>query len=53
MFPEDAENILIIYEPVEARSNESKNWRKKQIGYIHKQCLEKARSMIKDKVDGI
>jgi hypothetical protein len=47
MFPEDAKNMLIIYEPVEGRSDTSKNWRKKQLGYVHKDCLEKAASLVK------
>jgi len=47
MFPEDANNMLIIYEPVEGRSDTSKNWRKKQLGYVHKNCLEKAASLMK------
>ncbi len=42
MFPEDAKNMLIVYEPVEGMSNDSKNWKKKQLGYIHRECLEKA-----------
>lgn len=46
MFPEDAEKMLIIYEPLEGRSDQSKNWRKKQLGYIHKTCLDKARSRV-------
>jgi hypothetical protein len=41
MFPEDANNILIIYEPVEGMSDTSKNWKKKQLGYIHRSCLQK------------
>ncbi len=49
MFPEDSKNIFIIYEPVEGMSNESKNWKKKQIGYIHRACLDKANSMLKIK----
>ncbi|NJD76898.1 MAG: hypothetical protein FIB08_07370 [Candidatus Methanoperedens sp.] len=49
MFPEDAKNMLIIYEPSEGMSNESKNWKKKQIGYIHRACLAKANSMLKIK----
>lgn len=49
MFPEDAKNMLIIYEPLEGMSNESKNWKKKQLGYVHKACLEKAGSVIKAK----
>lgn len=44
MFPEDAKDMLIVYEPVDTMSNESKNWRKKQFGYIHRTCLEKASS---------
>ena len=51
MFPEDAKKMLIIYEPVEGMSNESKNWRKRQLGYIHRACLEKAGTMIKTKRD--
>jgi hypothetical protein len=49
MFPEDAKNMLIIYEPQEGMSDESKNWKKKQLGYIHKTCLKKASSMLKIK----
>ncbi len=49
MFPEDAKNMLIIYEPTEGMSNESKNWKKKQLGFIHRNCLEKAGSMLKIK----
>ncbi len=49
MFPEDAKNMLIIYEPLEGMSDESKNWKKKQLGYIHRACLEKANSMLKTK----
>lgn len=44
MFPEDTKNMLIIYEPLEGMSNASKNLKKKQLGYIHKSCLEKASS---------
>jgi len=56
MFPEDAKNMLIVYEPVEGMSNESKNWKKRQLGYIHKACLEKAGSknnMSDDSVSGV
>ncbi len=49
MFPEDARNMLIIYEPAEGMSNESKNCKKKQLGYIHRACLEKANSMLRTK----
>jgi hypothetical protein len=49
MFPEDAKNMLLIYEPQEGMSNESKNWKKKQLGYVHKSCLKKANSMLKIK----
>ncbi len=49
MFPEDAKNMLIIYEPSEGMSNEAKNWKKKQMGYIHRACLGKANSMLKIK----
>ncbi len=49
MFPEDARNMLIIYEPSEGMSNESKNWKKKQLGYIHRACLRKANSMLRIK----
>lgn len=42
MFPEDAKNMLIIYEPIEGMSDESRNWKKKQLGYIHRSCLQKA-----------
>jgi hypothetical protein len=42
MFPEDAKNMLLIYEPVEGMSDESRNWKKRQLGYIHKSCLQKA-----------
>jgi hypothetical protein len=49
MFPEDAKSMLIIYEPQECMSDQSKNWRKKQLGYVHKACLEKANSMLKIK----
>jgi hypothetical protein len=49
MFPEDAKNMLLIYEPQEGMSNESKNWKKKQLGYVHRSCLEKANSMLKIK----
>ena len=48
MFPEDSNNMLIIYEPVEGRSDASKNWRKKQLGYIHKDCLGKAAFVLKE-----
>ena len=44
MFPEDAKNMLIVYEPLEGMSNESKNWKKRQLGYIHRACLENAGS---------
>jgi hypothetical protein len=47
MFPEDAKDMLIIYEPQEGMSNEARNWKKKQIGYIHKTCLNKANSMLR------
>ncbi len=47
MFPEDAKNRLIVYEPVEGLSNESRNLKKKQLGYIHRACLDKAGSTIK------
>lgn len=49
MFPEDTKDMLIIYEPQEIMSNESKNWKKKQIGYVHRACLERAGSMLKTK----
>ena len=49
MFPEDANNMLIIYEPQEGMSNEARNWKKKQLGYIHKTCLKKANSMLRIK----
>ncbi|VVB89934.1 Uncharacterised protein [uncultured archaeon] len=49
MFPEDAKNMLIVYEPVEGMSNESKNWKKKQLGYIHRACLGKAHSTLRIK----
>ena len=49
MFPEDAKDILLIYEPVEGMSNESKNWKKKQLGYIHKKCLTQANTMLRIK----
>ncbi|HMB45922.1 MAG TPA: hypothetical protein VKL21_08875 [Candidatus Methanoperedens sp.] len=45
MFPEDAKNMLLIYEPIEGMSNESRNWKKKQLGYIHRSCLQKASSL--------
>ena len=48
MFPEDSKNMLIIYEPVEGRSDASKNWRKKQLGYIDRDCLGKAASVLKE-----
>ena len=48
MFPEDAHNMLIIYEPQEGMSNEARNWKKKQLGYIHKACLGKAKFIAKD-----
>lgn len=47
MFPEDANNMLIIYEPQEGMSNEARNWKKRQVGYIHRTCLEKASLMVK------
>lgn len=53
MFPEDAKNMLIIYEPVEGMSDESKNWKKRQLGYIHRACLEKAGSSLKYRSDDI
>jgi len=56
MFPEDAKNMLIVYEPVEGMSDESKNWKKRQLGYIHRGCLEKAGSknnMSNDSVSGV
>ena len=49
MFPEDTKDMLIIYEPQEVMSNESKNWKKKQIGYVHRVCLDRAGSMLKTK----
>ncbi len=49
MFPEDAKDMLIIYEPQEGMSDESKNWKKKQLGYIHKTCLNKANSTLRIK----
>ena len=49
MFPEDAHNMLIIYEPQEGMSNEARNWKKKQLGYIHKACLGKANSLLRIK----
>lgn len=49
MFPEDAKNMLIVYEPQEGMSNESKNWKKKQLGYVHRSCLNKANSMLRIK----
>lgn len=45
MFPEDAKNMLLIYEPVEGMSDESRNWKKRQLGYIHRSCLQKAASI--------
>ena len=45
MFPEDAREMLLIYEPVEGMSDESKNWKKRQLGYIHRSCLQKAASL--------
>ncbi len=45
MFPEDAKDMLLIYEPVEGMSDESKNWKKKQLGYIHRLCLQRAASL--------
>jgi hypothetical protein len=45
MFPEDAKDMLMIYEPVEGMSDESRNWKKKQMGYIHRSCLLKAASL--------
>ncbi len=56
MFPEDAKNMLIVYEPVEGMSNESKNWKKRQLGYIHRSCLEKTGSknnVSDDSVSGV
>jgi len=41
--------MLIIYEPQEGMSDESKNWKKKQLGYVHKTCLDKANSMLRIK----
>ena len=49
MFPEDAKEMLIIYEPREGMSNDARNWKKKQLGYIHKACLNKANSMLRIK----
>ncbi len=49
MFPEDAGKMLIVYEPQEGMSDKSKNWKKKQLGYIHKACLKKANSILKIK----
>jgi hypothetical protein len=49
MFPEDARDMLIIYEPKEGMSDESKNWKKRQLGYIHRVCLKKANSMLRIK----
>jgi hypothetical protein len=49
MFPEDSRNMLIVYEPQEGMSDESKNWKKKQLGYIHRACLKKANSMLRIK----
>ncbi len=49
MFPEDAKEMLLIYEPQESMSNESRNWKKKQLGYIHRACLGKANSMLRVK----
>lgn len=49
MFPEDANNMLIIYEPQEGMSNEARNWKKKQLGYIHKTCLDNANSKLRIK----
>ena len=49
MFPEDANNMLIIYEPQEGMSNEARNWKKKQLGYMHKACLGKANSLLRIK----
>ncbi len=46
MFPDDSREMLIIYEPQESMSNHSRNWKKKQLGYIHRACLEKANSML-------
>lgn len=37
--------MLIVYEPVEGMSDESGNWKKKQLGYIHWSCLQKASSL--------
>jgi hypothetical protein len=48
-FPEDTNDMLIIYEPQEGMSNEARNWKKKQLGYIHKACLNKANSMLRIK----
>ena len=45
MFPEDTKDMLMIYEPVEGMSDESGNWKKKQMGYIHRSCLLKAASL--------
>ena len=41
--------MLIIYEPQEGMSNEARNWKKKQLGYIHKACLGKANSLLRIK----
>lgn len=49
MFPEDSKDMLIVYEPQEGMSNESRNWKKKQLGYIHRACLTKANSMLRIK----
>lgn len=49
MFPEDANNMLIIYEPQEGMSNNARNWKKKQLGYIHKACLNNANSKLRIK----
>lgn len=49
MFPEDSKDMLIIYEPQESMSNEARNWKKKQLGYIHRACLNKANSMLRIK----
>lgn len=49
MFPEDSKDMLIIYEPQEGMSDQSRNWKKKQLGYIHKACLTKANSMLRIK----
>ena len=53
MFPEDTKKMLIIYEPQEGKSDESKNWKKKQLGYIHRACLKKAGSMLKVRSMGL